>query len=189
MSRRKTGLADTLDILLKKCKRGKAASQEELYRRFASAMYGLCLQYATSEEDAQDILQEGFIKVFTKLDQVKNPAALPGWIRRIMINTALEKYRSQIILQRVDEVKEEYDKESGEEALDRITSEELVGLIQTLTPRYRMVFNLYAIEGYSHQEISEELGISEGTSKSNLSRARVILQEKVRTMYGSALVK
>lgn len=147
------------------------------------------MQYASNEEDAQDILQEGFIKVFTKLDQVKNPAALPGWIRRVMINTALEKYRSQVILQRVDEVKEEYNEVSGNEALERITSEELTGLIETLTPRYRLVFNLYAIEGYSHKEISEELGISIGTSKSNLSRARAILQEKIKTIYGSAIVR
>jgi len=182
-------LAETLDILLKECKRGKSGSQEELYRRFASAMYGLCLQYAGCEEDAQDILQEGFIKIFAKLDQVKIPAALPGWIRRVMINTALERYRSQIILQRVDEVREEYDEITGNEALDSLTCEELTGLIQTLTPRYRMVFNLYAIEGYSHKEISEELGITIGTSKSNLSRARTILQEKIKTMYGSAIVR
>ena len=182
-------MAVKLEILLKECKRGKSESQEELYRRFASAMYGLCLQYASGEEDAQDILQDGFIKVFGKLDQVKNPAALPGWIRRVMINTALEKYRSQIILQRVDEVTERVEDVSGEEAFESLTCEELVGLIQTLTPRYRMVFNLYAIEGYSHQEISEELGISVGTSKSNLSRARAILQEKIRTMYGSAIVR
>ena len=95
-------MAEKLDILLKDCKRGKSRSQEELYRRFASAMYGLCMQYASNEEDAQDIMQEGFIKVFGKLDQVKNPAALPGWIRRVMINTALEKYRSQVVLQRVN---------------------------------------------------------------------------------------
>ena len=182
-------MAETLDILLKECKRGKSGSQEELYRRFAAAMYGLCMQYANNEEDAQDIMQEGFIKVFTKLDQVKNPAALPGWIRRVMINTALEKYRSQVILQRVDEVREEHHVDSGNDALDRINCEELVALIQTLTPRYRMVFNLYAIEGYSHQEIGEELGISIGTSKSNLSRARAILQEKIKTMYGSAIVR
>jgi len=182
-------LAEKLDILLKECKRGKTVSQEELYRRFASAMYGLCLQYANNEEDAQDILQEGFIKVFGKLDQVKNPAALPGWIRRVMINTALEKNRSQVILQRVDEMREEHHEDAGSDALDRITCEELVGLIQTLSPRYRMVFNLYAVEGYTHQEVSEELGISIGTSKSNLSRARVILQEKIRTMYGSAIVR
>jgi RNA polymerase sigma-70 factor (ECF subfamily) len=189
LSRRKTGLAEALDILLKECKRGKPDSQEELYRRFASAMYGLCLQYASSEEDAQDILQDGFIKVFAKLEQVKNPAALPGWIRRVMINTALEKYRSQVLLQRVDEVREEPREDSGNEVLERITSDELVGLIQTLTPRYRMVFNLYAIEGYTHQEISEQLGISVGTSKSNLSRARAVLQEKIRTIYGSVIVR
>jgi len=182
-------LAEKLDILLKECKRGKTESQEKLYRRFASAMYGLCLQYASNEEDAQDILQEGFIKVFAKLDQVKNPAALPGWIRRVIINTALERYRSQVVLQRVDEIREEHHDDAGNEALDKISCEELVGLIQTLTPRYRMVFNLYAIEGYSHQEISEELGISVGTSKSNLSRARTILQEKVKSLYGSAVVR
>ncbi len=182
-------MAEKLDILLKECKRGKSRSQEELYRRFASAMYGLCLQYASSEEDAQDIMQEGFIKVFAKLDQVKNPAALPGWIRRVMINTALEKYRSQVILQRVDEVREEHHEEAGNEALDKLSCDELMGLIQTLTPRYRVVFNLYAIEGFTHQEISEELDISIGTSKSNLSRARGVLQEKIKTMYGSAIVR
>jgi len=183
-------LAEKLDILIKGCKRGKPKSQEELYSRFASAMYGLCLQYASSVEDAQDILQEGFIKVFAKLDQVKNPAALPGWIRRIMINTALEKYRSQVLLQRVDDMKGDLPELSGEEeVLNKLTCEELVALIQTLSPKYRMVFNLYAIEGYNHQEISEALGISVGTSKSNLSRARVILQEKIKNTYGSAIVR
>jgi len=182
-------LAEKLDILLRDCKRGKRGSQEELYRRFSSAMYGLCLQYSSCEEDAQDILQDGFIKIFAKLDQVKNPAALPGWIRRVIINTALEKYRSQVLLQRVDEVKEEIGELPGDEAFEELTCEELVGLIQTLTPRYRMVFNLYAIEGYSHQEISDMLGISTGTSKSNLSRARAILQEKIKTMYGSVIVR
>ena len=182
-------MAERLDILLKDCKRGKRGSQEELYRRFSSAMYGLCLQYASCEEDAQDILQDGFIKVFGKLEQVKNPSALPGWIRRVMINTALEKYRSQVLLQRVDDIKEEMDEASDTGAYEDLTCDELVGLIQTLSPRYRMVFNLYAIEGYSHQEISESLGISIGTSKSNLSRARAILQDKIKTMYGSAIVR
>lgn len=106
-----------------------------------------------------------------------------------MINTALEKYRSQVVLQRVDELREDHHEDTGNEALDKISCEELVALIQTLTPRYRMVFNLYAIEGYSHQEISEELGISVGTSKSNLSRARTILQDKVISIYGSAIVR
>jgi RNA polymerase sigma-70 factor (ECF subfamily) len=129
------------------------------------------------------------MKVFSKIDQVKNPAAFPGWIRRVMINTALEKYRSQVVLQRLDEVREEEDGAMDESVLDSIACEELVALIQTLTPRYRMVFNLYAIEGYTHQEISQELGISVGTSKSNLSRARAILQEKIHKLYGSVAVK
>ena len=182
-------MAEKLEILLKGCKRGRPKSQEALYQRFASAMYGICLQYASSEEDAQDILQDGFIKVFAKLEQVKNPVAFPGWIRRLMINTALEKYRSQVILQRVEDVKGEVHEESDNRIFSELTCEELVALIQTLTPQYRLVFNLYAIEGYSHKEISEELGISVGTSKSNLSRARAILQEKIITMYGSANVR
>ncbi len=182
-------MAEKLEILIKGCKKGRPKSQEALYQRFAPAMYGICLQYASSEEDAQDILQEGFIKVFVKLDQVKNPAAFPGWIRRLMINTALEKYRSQVILQRVDDVRGEIHEESDDGIFSELTSEELVVLIQTLSPKYRMVFNLYAIEGYNHKEISEELGISVGTSKSNLSRARGILQEKIKNIYGSAIVR
>lgn len=182
-------MAEKLEILLKGCRQGRAKSQEALYRRFSGAMYGLCLQYASSEEDAQDILQEGFIKVFRKLDQVKNPDAFPGWIRRIMINTALEKYRSQVLLQRIDEGAGEAEKTSDDTIFENLTCQELVALIQTLTPRYRMVFNLYAIEGYTHQEISEELGISVGTSKSNLSRARTILQEKIKLIYGTTIVQ
>ena len=182
-------MAEKLEILIKGCKKGRPKSQEALYSRFASAMYGICLQYASSEEDAQDIMQEGFIKVYAKLDQVKNPAAFPGWIRRLMINTALEKYRSQVILQRVDDVKGEINEKTDDGIFSKLTSEELVLLIQTLSPKYRMVFNLYAIEGYSHQEISEELGISVGTSKSNLSRARGILQKKIRNIYGSVIAR
>jgi RNA polymerase sigma-70 factor (ECF subfamily) len=182
-------LAETLEILLKGCKKGRARSQEALYRRFASAMYGLCLQYASSEEDAQDILQEGFIKVFGKLDQVRNPEAFPGWIRRIMINTALERYRGQVHLQSVDDLKEGVDDEGDDRILTDLTCEELVTVIQGLSPKYRMVFNLYAVEGFSHQEISQELGISIGTSKSNLSRARAILQKRIKKMYGSAITR
>ncbi len=152
-------------------------------------MYGICLQYASSEEDAQDIMQEGFVKVFRKLNQVKNPSAFPGWIRRVMVNTALEKYRSQVHLQRIDDVKEEADKEMEDGIFENLTCQELVALIQTLTPQYRLVFNLYAIEGFSHKEISEELGISVGTSKSNLSRARAILQEKIKNIYGTVITR
>jgi RNA polymerase sigma factor (sigma-70 family) len=182
-------LAEKLEILLKGCRKGKPRSQEALYKRFAAAMYGICLQYAASEEDAQDIMQEGFLKVFKKLDQVNNPAAFPGWIRKVMINTALEKYRSQVILQRMDDVRGEADEATDDGIFDNLTCQELVELIRTLSPKYRMVFNLYAIEGYSHKEISEELGISVGTSKSNLSRARAILQEKIKNIYGAVIIR
>lgn len=182
-------MAEPLDILIRECRSGRLKSQEALYRRFAPAMYGICLQYASSEEDAQDILQDAFIKVFTKLDQVKSPEAFPGWIRRVMINTALERYRSQVILQRIDEVREDPGTDQNDDVLRSLTADELVELIRSLSPKYRMVFNLYAIEGYSHQEISEQLGISVGTSKSNLSRARAILQDKIKKIYGSAIVR
>ncbi|MFZ5941567.1 MAG: RNA polymerase sigma factor [Bacteroidota bacterium] len=182
-------MAEKLDILLRGCRRGDRKSQEQLYRQFSAAMFGLCLRYASGREDAEDILQEGFIRVFEKLSQVKNPEAFPGWIRRVMINTALEKYRSEVVLQKVQAELKEQPVVAKEEAFDQLTAEELTGLIGELTPKYRMVFNLYAIEGYNHKEISEMLGISEGTSKSNLSRARAILQERIKKLYGTAVLK
>jgi len=182
-------LADQLEILIRGCKRGNASSQEKLYKLFSAAMYGLCLQYASDEDDAKDILQDGFVKVFQKMDQVKNPKAFPGWIRRVIINTALEKYRSKVILQRVDENQRLGEEEVSEDVLAQLNAEMLVNMIQELSPRYRMVFNLYAIEGYSHKEIGEKLEISEGTSKSNLSRARSILQEKVKKLYGEVNIR
>ncbi|MCF8226066.1 MAG: sigma-70 family RNA polymerase sigma factor [Bacteroidales bacterium] len=178
-------MAVNLEILIRGCKRGDAGSQQKLYRQFSRAMYGICLQYASSEEDAQDILQDGFVKVFNKISQVKDPKAFPGWIRRVMINTALEKYRSLVHMERVDDEPGLLNEQVAEETLDRLNAETIVQMIQELSPRYRMVFSLYAIEGYSHKEIGEMLNISEGTSKSNLSRARVILQEKVKAVYGT----
>ena len=182
-------MAEQLEILIKGCKRGNARSQEKLYKLFSAAMYGLCLQYASDEDDARDILQDGFVKVFQKMDQVKNPKAFPGWIRRVIINTALEKYRSKVVLQRVDENQRLGEEEVSEDVLAQLNAEMLVKMIQKLSPRYRMVFNLYAIEGYSHKEIGEKLEISEGTSKSNLSRARSILQEKVKKLYGEVNIR
>lgn len=182
-------MAEQLDILIKGCKKGNARSQEKLYVLFSAAMYGLCLQYASNEDDAKDILQDGFVKVFQKIDQVKNPKAFPGWIRRVIINTALEKYRSQVLLQRIDESQLARKEEIGEDVLDKLNAEDLVNIIKDLSPKYRMVFNLYAIEGYSHKEIGEMLEISEGTSKSNLSRARMILKEKVKKIYGTVHVR
>jgi len=145
-------------------------------------MYGLCLRYASDEDDAKDILQEGFIKVYSKIQQYGFKGSFEGWVRKIFVNTALMRFRSnRIIHVEFDEqlckdqvISEELESSHGEE--------ELLKLIDELTPKYKLVFNLYAIEGYSHQEISAMLNISEGTSKSNLSRARAILQGKLRVL-------
>jgi RNA polymerase sigma-70 factor (ECF subfamily) len=182
-------LTDSLEILIRGCTKGDSGSQEKLYRQFSAAMYGLCMQYASSEEDAQDILQDGFVKVFKKIGQVKEAKAFPGWIRRVMINTALERYRSQVVMRRIDEDPLVLNDQITDDVLDELNAEALVIMIRELPPRYRMVFNLYAIEGYSHKEIGEMLGISDGTSKSNLSRARAILQEKVKRVYGNVQLR
>jgi len=176
-------LADVPENIIEGCKRGKHRYQEELYHLLASRMYGLCLKYANDRDDAKDIMQDGFIKVFQKIDQFGGKGSFEGWVRRIMINTALEKYRSQVTIYSLDERMPLSDEGVQTSVIESLSAEDLLGLIRQLTPKYRMVFNLYAIEGYNHKEIGELLGISEGTSKSNLSRARIILQEKVKELY------
>jgi RNA polymerase sigma factor (sigma-70 family) len=177
---------DQLDNIIKGCLDGDRKCQEQLYKMFSSRMFGLCLQYSDNYDDAKDILQDGFIKVFQKLDQFKHKGSFEGWIRRIMINTALERYRSQLHLHPITESIMRKEDFLYEEVFDRMSANDLIKLVQELPPRYRMVFNLYAIEGYTHKDISEMMGITTGTSKSNLSRARGILQEKVKRHFGSS---
>ncbi len=154
--------------------------QEELYRRFSPKMYAVCLRYASNTEEAQDILQEGFIKVFKKLETFRGDGSFEGWVRRIFVNTAIEQFRRRRYLQPVTEKEENSIDGKNVSALDGLAERDILALIQQLSPGYRTVFNMYVIEGYSHKEIGEMLGISEGTSKSQLSRAKVILQEMVR---------
>jgi len=148
-------------------------------------MFGLCLQYASNYDDACDILQDGFIKVYRKLEQFSGKGSFEGWVRRIMINTALERYRSQLHLYPLTENTFSGDELLYEEVFEKLSADDLIKLVQELPPRYRMVFNMYAIEGYPHKEIAGILGIKVGTSKSNLSRARDILQKKVKKYYNS----
>jgi len=165
------------------CQDNKPAAQQELYNMFKSKMFGICLRYAGNYDDAQDILQEGFVKVFEKISQFGFKGAFEGWIRKIMVNTALEKYRLHYRQVPMSENVTEIDYAQENDIVADIDIQELVKIIQELSPRYRIVFNLYALEGYSHKEISDMLQITEGTSKSNLSRARTILQEKVNKYY------
>jgi RNA polymerase sigma factor (sigma-70 family) len=176
-------LVDRLHKIVRACQENSPVAQRELYDMFKTKMFGVCLRYAGNYDDAQDILQEGFLKVFEKIHQFGFKGAFEGWIRRIMVNTALEKYRLHYRQVTVSENIAEIEYEQEPNIVADIDMVALVKIIQDLSPRYRIVFNLYALEGYSHKEISEMLKITEGTSKSNLSRARTILQEKVNKYY------
>lgn len=170
--------------IIKACLKGNRLAQNRLYQIFADKMYGVCLRYADNEDEAKDILQDGFIKVFTNLKQFNNKGSFEGWIRRIVVNTALEKFRDKNHMFAVS-MEAEYDsnKNHYDHILSELSAKDLLKLIQELSPQYKTVFNLYAIEGYSHKEICNILDIKEGTSKSNLSRAREILKEKVNKHY------
>lgn len=176
-------MADIPDKLIEGCRKGDTVCQKELYRLLAPKMYGVCLQYAGDRDEAKDLMQDAFIKVFNKIDQFTGKGSFEGWVRRIVINTALEKLRGQVKMESLDDKPLLNDKPVQGDHLDELSAAEIVELISRLSPQYRLVFNLYAIEGYNHMEIAEMLNISEGTSKSNLSRARAILQEKVNELY------
>jgi RNA polymerase sigma factor (sigma-70 family) len=180
-------LEKKLENIITGCQQKDTRSQKELYDLLGGKMYGVCLRYAGNTDDANDILQDGFLKVFEKIHQFKFEGSFEGWLRRIFVNTALERYRGQYKIINIQDSWRELKEGSYENIVSSITVDELVGLIQELSPKYRAVFNLYAIEGYSHKEIADLLGVSEGTSKSNLSRARLILQEKVAQYYNTEL--
>lgn len=167
--------------LLEGCRRGDRAAQRELYNRFAPKMYGVCLRYAANAEEAEDILQEGFIKVFRKIGSFRGEGSFEGWVRRIFVNTAIEHYRKKVYLQPITEHEEDTVEGNLLSVLDNLAERDIINLVQQLSPGYRTVFNMYVVEGYTHKQIAEQLGISEGTSKSQLSRAKQILQELVQT--------
>ncbi len=166
--------------LIHGCMEGNRRMQEELYRRFSPRMYAVCLRYAGNAEEAEDILQEGFIKVFKKLGSFRGDGSFEGWIRRIFVNTAIEHFRRKRYLQPVTEKEESTLEGKSLSALDGLAEKDILALVQELSPGYRTVFNMYVVEGYTHKEIGDMLGISEGTSKSQLSRAKVILQDMVK---------
>lgn len=167
--------------LIRGCIEGNRRMQEELYRRFSPRMFAVCLRYAGNAEEAEDILQEGFIKIFKKLDSFRSEGSFEGWIRRIFVNTAIEHFRRKRYLMPVTEKEENTIEGKYTSVLDDMGAKDIMALVQELSPGYRTVFNMYVVEGYTHKEIADILGISEGTSKSQLSRAKVILQDMVRT--------
>lgn len=183
--------AYTIDELITRCKRGERKAQEALYKQFASKMLGVCMRYATDKGEAEDMLQNGFVRVFNRLDDFRGDGAFEGWVRRIMVHSSIEYYRKHHkMVHLVDVVETGYEPSVNEAAAGNLNAKDLLGLIQQLSPNYRMVFNLYAVDGYSHKEISGIMGITEGASKSQLSRARTILKDMVTKMedkrYGHA---
>jgi RNA polymerase sigma-70 factor (ECF subfamily) len=174
-----------LNKIIKRCADGDERAQAELYRLFSPKMFGVCLRYAKDRTEAEDNLQEGFVKVFTHIRKFRGEGSFEGWIRKIMVHVSLEKYRKHNLLFPVEDIMEYEQERTSPEVLEKMSADELLVLVQQLSPRYRMVFNLYVMEGFNHNEIAKELGISSGTSKSNLARARNILKGKIVELYGS----
>lgn len=172
------------DSLLEGCKKNDRKAQELLYRSLASKMLGVCVRYAKDPFEAEDILQSGFVKVFQKISEFRSEGSFEGWIRRIMVNTAIEVYRKNHRRLNVVDIDEVYDEPQSMFDMTGLETKDLLKLIRQLPVGYRMVFNMYVIEGYSHKEIGKQLAISEGASKSQLSRARALLREKILKMEG-----
>ncbi len=169
-----------LHLLINNCIKGDRQSQASLYKHYAPTMMVVCMRYSKNKEEAEEALQEGFMKVFTHLQQFKFEGSFEGWIRRIMVNCSLRRLKSKHHLHAVVNIDNSSNLfEANETIHASLGAKELLLLVQQLPPAYKMVFNLYVFEGLKHREIAELLDISEGTSKSNLSDARVILQKAV----------
>lgn len=167
----------SLEQLIANCKKNDAKAQSQLYKLYANKLYSICLKYSRNKAEAEDTLHDSFVTIFNKIHQYRGKGSLEGWIKRITINTALMRYRSTGVFDIVNE--EQIEDVAVDLDNEDISIDYLLKIIQELPDRYRLVFNLYALDGYSHNEISELLNISKGTSKSNLSRARLILKTKI----------
>ena len=171
--------------LIAGCKRGDRNAQRQLYERYASLMYPICVRYL-GREDAKDILQEGFLTVFDKIGSYKGEGSFEGWMRKIFVNASLMHLRKADVLRRTEEI--DGPQESAEAVtdygvLEHIGSREILDLIADLPAGLRNVFNLFVLDGYSHAEVAEVLGITEASSRSQVSRARTLLQEKIKKLY------
>lgn len=167
------------------CLKGNPVAQRKLFEMFAPKMLGVCLRYMKSQDEAEDVLQDGFIKVFSKLSAYQNNGSLEGWVRRIMVNTALDQIRKNSkFAYSADFTENEYKLENSDFTFETLVAEDLMKLVNGMPEGYKVVFNMFAIEGYGHKEIAEILGVSENTSKSQYSRARSYLKDKLEELDG-----
>lgn len=166
-----------LEALIERCKNNEIKAQGELYELFSAKLFSVCLKYSRNYTEAQDNLQDAFLTIFKTIGQFKHKGSFEGWLKRVTVNTVLQKYRKQRVFDLVNEGQIEAEDVQVED--HGLPLDYLLKIIQELPDRYRLVFNLYALDGYAHNEIAEMLGISAGTSKSNLARARMILKTKI----------
>jgi len=165
-----------LQQLILACRKQDPASQQKIYRHFYNYGMTVCSRYAQNREEAKEILNDSFVKIFTKIDKYSAALSFKGWINKIFVNTAIDQYRKHRSKPQVVDLIHAQHVETAADAISQMSAKELLGLVQKLAPSYRMAFSLFVIEGYTHREIAAELGISEGTSKSNLAKARVKLK-------------
>lgn len=173
--------------LIEGCKKQDRKSQQLVYEKYARVMYGICLRYSSDKENAQDLLQDGFIKVFQNIASFEHKGSFEGWLKRIFVNLALENIRKdktkKIQNEDIENISDMDIIDDTDKNIEKISEDDLLKMVQELPTGYRTVFNMYAIEDYSHKEISEMLGIAEGTSRSQYIRARVLLQDKVKDYF------
>ncbi len=167
----------SLNQLIENCKINDTKAQSELYKLFSSKLFSICLKYSRNYAEAEDNLQDAFLTIFKKIDQFKNKGSFEGWLKRVTINTVLQQYRNQKVFDIVNEnIIDDTEIDIDE---DNISIDYLLQIIQELPDRYRLIFNLYVLDGYSHKDIATMLDINIGTSKSNLARARQILKQTI----------
>lgn len=177
----------SLKKLIAQCKKQDRKAQEELYQTYSGKLFTLCLKYSTDYEQARDNLQDGFIKIFQNISQYKGSGSFEGWMTRIMINTAIKKYESKSFNLTIYEEQLEDPEVEIDDSI--VSTDFLLRIIRELPERYRLVFNLYSMDGFTHKEIAKMLNITEGTSKSNLARARLKLKEQIEAYQQRKSVK
>ena len=171
----------TLEELILNCKNQDLKAQEELYKKFSGTLFSVCLKYSPNYHEAEDNLQDAFITIFNRIEQFKGKGSFEGWMKRVTVNTVLQKYRKQRVFNLSNE--EQLEEAEIEIEDNAVPLDFLLKIVQELPDRYRLVFTMYVLDDYAHKEISEIVGISVGTSKSNLARARGILKVKVEDYY------
>ncbi|CAM3412232.1 RNA polymerase sigma factor [Zobellia roscoffensis] len=176
-----------LEELIINCKKGNRKAQEQLYRDYSRTLFGICLKYSRNRTEAEDNLHDSFLVIYEKVGQFKHKGSFEGWLKRITVNTVLQKYRKDEPLSLVSDAIEDTETVL-DSSYENLSLDVLLKHIQELPDKYRLTFNLYVLDGYTHKEISELLGTTQGTSKSNLARARKLLKEKIEITKNKAII-